>query len=85
MLLSAWSRTGRPVTRPRYAGEPDTPGHPVLLDRTIWERTRELEGDSGFAPLLRKYPNLVTTVDVPGTNPDINTPSDLMLVEFGDS
>lgn len=84
MLLSAWSATGRPVVRPRYAGEPDTPGHPVLLDRSIWERARELDGDAGFAPLLRKYPDLVTTVDVPGVNPDINTPSDLTLVEFPD-
>lgn len=81
-LLNAWFAGGRPVVRPRYAGEPDKPGHPVLLDRSIWDRARELDGDAGFAPLLRTYPELVTAVDVPGINPDINTPSDLALVEF---
>jgi molybdenum cofactor cytidylyltransferase len=81
LLLSAWQAAGQPVVRPRYAGEPDAPGHPVLLDRSMWARANELEGDTGFAPLLKKYPGLVTTVDVPGINPDINTPSDLALLE----
>ena len=81
-IVRGWQTGNRPVVRPRYAGEPDTPGHPVLLDRSIWNRATELEGDAGFAPLLKASPGLVTTVDVDGINPDINTPSDLALLEF---
>jgi CTP:molybdopterin cytidylyltransferase MocA len=80
-LLAAWRSGGRPVVRPRYGEERETPGHPVLLDRSIWARADELSGDAGFAPLLRAYPELVTTVDVSGNNPDINTPSDLANLE----
>ena len=80
-LLAAWGGGDRPVVRPRYGEERETPGHPVLLNRSIWARTDELSGDAGFAPLLRAYPALVTTVDVPGNNPDINTPSDLANLE----
>jgi molybdenum cofactor cytidylyltransferase len=81
-ILRGWHTGGRPVVRPRYAGEPDRPGHPVLLERSIWNRAAELEGDTGFAPLLKASPDLVTTVDVDGINPDINTPSDLVLLEL---
>jgi len=80
-LLKEWRNGSHPVVRPRYADEPATPGHPVLLDRSIWPRVDELSGDAGFAPLLLAYPELVKTVDVPGTNPDINTPSDLANLE----
>jgi molybdenum cofactor cytidylyltransferase len=80
-LLAAWRASTRPVARPRYRQEPATPGHPVLLDRALWTRADELRGDAGFAPLLKTYPDLVTTVDVAGTNPDINTPSDLAMLE----
>ena len=81
-ILSSWRTGGRPVVRPRYGGDPGTPGHPVLLDRSIWNRAAEINGDTGFATLLRAYPDLVTTVDVPGTNPDINTRSDLAHLEL---
>lgn len=80
--LLAASRSGStPVVRPRYKETPETPGHPVLLDRSVWSRADALSGDAGFAPLFKAYPELVTTVDVPGTNPDINTPSDLADLE----
>ena len=81
LLVAAWHSGDRPVVRPRYAEEAGTPGHPVLLDRTMWARANELSGDAGFAPLFKAYPELVTTVDVPGTNPDINTPADLAHLE----
>ena len=81
-ILSSWRTGGRPVVRPRYGGDPETPGHPVLLDRSIWNRAAEINGDTGFATLLRAYPDLVTTVDVSGINPDINTRSDLAHLEL---
>jgi molybdenum cofactor cytidylyltransferase len=81
LLVAQWGKAVSPVIRPRYAGDPTRPGHPVLIDRTFWQRADDLKGDAGFAPLLQEYPDLVTIVDVPGINPDINTPSDLALLE----
>lgn len=80
-LLESWRGGHGPVVRPRYAGAPAIPGHPVLLDRSIWERAGELRGDSGFAPLLQGSPGLVTTVDVSGINPDIDTRAQLAAFE----
>jgi molybdenum cofactor cytidylyltransferase len=76
-IITARKGEHRPVVRPRYAGEPHRPGHPVLLERSCWNRVSDLHGDEGFGPLLKSSPELVTLVDVPGINPDINTPSDL--------
>ncbi|HXE56736.1 MAG TPA: nucleotidyltransferase family protein [Gemmatimonadales bacterium] len=76
-LVEAWRAGAGPVVRPRYADAPTEPGHPLLLDRSLWPRAAELEGDAGFGPLLRRYPGWVTLVDVPGANPDIDTTADL--------
>jgi CTP:molybdopterin cytidylyltransferase MocA len=80
-LLNTWRKGAGPVVRPRYREEPGVPGHPVLLDRSFWSRASELKGDGGFAPLLQRYPDVVTLVDVPGNNPGIDSPSDLALLE----
>lgn len=61
--------------RPRYADRPGEPGHPVLLHRQLWPEVATLEGDEGAGALLRG--RAVTLVDVPGRNPDIDTPADL--------
>jgi len=75
-LVQGWSRGSTPILRPRYLDDPDRPGHPVLLDRSAWPLARELRGDTGLGPMLRHYPHLVTVLDVPGSNPDIDTPED---------
>jgi molybdenum cofactor cytidylyltransferase len=62
------------IVVPRYAGRP---GNPVVLDRSIWRIAASLDGDRGFSQVFSAFPNLVTYVDVPGTNLDIDTPSDL--------
>jgi molybdenum cofactor cytidylyltransferase len=80
-VMAAWQSGGGPVVRPRYTDEPETPGHPVLLDRSVWPHANALQGDTGFGPFLKAHPGLVTTVDVPGINPDINTPADLANLE----
>ncbi|MFI5209231.1 MAG: NTP transferase domain-containing protein [Gemmatimonadales bacterium] len=76
-LVSAWRQGVAPVVRPRYAEATDVPGHPVLIDRSLWPLSAELSGDEGFGPLLARRPGLVQTIDVPGRNPDIDTPADL--------
>lgn len=79
-LVEMWHRTGRSV-RPRYALAPEVPGHPVLLDRAAWPEAMRLDGDHGLAPLFRAFPELLTTVDVPGANPDVDAPEDLRALE----
>src|SRR6476469_5841004 len=56
---------------PRYEGKT---GNPVVLDRSVWPLAEVLQGDRGFSQLFGDYANLVTFVDVPGTNLDIDWP-----------
>jgi molybdenum cofactor cytidylyltransferase len=77
-VVSHWARSGG-TTRPRYAASPDEPGHPVLLDRADWPLANRLTGDQGLRHLLAGRP--VTLVDVPGVNPDVDTPADLRRLE----
>jgi CTP:molybdopterin cytidylyltransferase MocA len=77
-LIAEWRRTGH-TARPRYLDSPDVPGHPVLLDRRLWNVALYQEGDAG----LRDYLNTerVQIVDVEGLNPDIDTAQDLADLE----
>jgi molybdenum cofactor cytidylyltransferase len=70
-----------PIVRPRYEADPDAPGHPVLLARSIWARARRLEGDRGFGALLGSNPREIVTIDVKGNNPDVDTRPDLNALE----
>lgn len=79
-LATRWRASGRSV-RPRYAGEPLRPGHPVLLDRSLWSLASTLTGDRGMAALLENHPETLDVIDVPGTNPDVNTRGDLSRIE----
>ncbi len=79
-LVARWRETGLSV-RPRYALHRDAPGHPVLLDRSLWPLADSLRGDTGLGPVVRDRPEAITTVDVPGANPDVDTPDDLHSLE----
>jgi len=79
-LVQFWQREGRSV-RPRYARGARAPGHPVLLDRSLWPLVDGLSGDQGFGPELRQVPNAMTVIDMPGDNPDVDTPDDLRQLE----
>jgi molybdenum cofactor cytidylyltransferase len=79
-LVAKWRETGLSV-RPRYAMHPGEPGHPVLLDRSLWPMAQALQGDMGFGPLFHARPDAITTVDVPGANPDVDTADDLHALE----
>jgi molybdenum cofactor cytidylyltransferase len=59
----------------RHAG--DRVPNPVLARRHVWRLADELAGDRGFGPLLAAHPELVAWVDIPGANPDVDTPADL--------
>jgi molybdenum cofactor cytidylyltransferase len=74
VLLGAAEDPARPIIVPLYGG---VPGNPVLLERAAWPLAAELTGDSGMSQLFRSRPDLVRYVDVPGSNPDVDTPEDL--------
>lgn len=76
-LIQAWQEGAGAVIRPRYRDQPDIPGHPVLLDRLVWPLCRRAAGDRGLNGVFPA----VTCIDVPGSNPDIDTPADLHLLE----
>jgi molybdenum cofactor cytidylyltransferase len=74
-LLAGFDAAGRPIVAPRYAdgGGPN----PLLIARAAWHLAQEAKGDRGLGPVLRANPDLVTEIDVAGTNPDVDTPEDL--------
>lgn len=80
-LLDAWKKGKGPVVRPSYSASPGVPGHPVLLDRSIWSRASRLQGDRGFGILLASNEFETSVLDVSGHNPDIDTPADLSSLE----
>ena len=65
----------RPVVVPRYSD--GLPGNPVLLEREAWPLALGLAGDRGMSQVFGSQPELVRHVDVPGSNPDIDTQADL--------
>ncbi len=77
-VVGGWRLSGK-STRPRYAATPEAPGHPVLLDRSDWPLADRLTGDQGLRSLLHGV--ALTLVDVPGANPDVDTPADLRRLE----
>ena len=46
-----------------------------------WPLATRLEGDTGLAALLTSDAIPVTIIDVPGINPDIDTPADLQSLD----
>jgi molybdenum cofactor cytidylyltransferase len=74
-IVDAYKSSEAPVARARYG---DTPGHPVILGRAIWETIIQVTGDRGARDVLASHPDWVVDVDLPGPPPpDINTISDL--------
>jgi molybdenum cofactor cytidylyltransferase len=69
----------RPIVVPRYSD--GQPGNPVLLARAVWPLAEQLTGDRGMVQLIETRPELIGYVDVPGTNPDVDTPADLAALE----
>jgi molybdenum cofactor cytidylyltransferase len=76
-LVAAWREGRGSVVRPRYAEAAGEPGHPVLLDRSVWPLADRLQGDAGFGALLQPGSAGVALIDVAGRNPDVDTPADL--------
>ncbi len=80
-LVESWSRSGVRAIRPAYRETPGEPGHPLLLDRSLWSLASEMRGETGFGPVLESHRVPVQTVSVGGRNPDVDTPEDLKALE----
>ena len=74
-LIDASDRTDRPIVVPRYAGGGGF--NPVFIRRDAFRLAREAQQDRGLGPILAANPDLVSWIDVEGSNPDVDTPADL--------
>jgi molybdenum cofactor cytidylyltransferase len=76
-------QTGGPVVQAVYRGRP---GHPVLLDRSVWKKVSEATGDRGAGPLLKAHPEWVVScsLDLP-LPPEVDTLGDLERLRRGES
>jgi molybdenum cofactor cytidylyltransferase len=78
-LVEAPADGSRPVVVGRHA---DGARNPVRLEPEAAALVARAEGDRGLGPLLDANPELVRTLDVEASNPDIDRPADLVkLVE----
>ena len=75
-LIGAARTTDRPVVVPHYS---DGGGaNPVFVRASAFELVDEATGDRGLGPMLSEDPDIVLEVPVSGSNPDIDTPADLV-------
>ena len=75
-LAREW-QAGSAAVRPVYLEAPGVPGHPLLLDQSLWPLVADLRGDEGFGPALERRGIRIRTIRVAGHNPDIDTADDL--------
>ena len=80
-LVDAWRGAGFQAVRPQYRDAPGEPGHPLLLDRSLWGFAADLRGEEGLAPVLARRGIPVKQIPVPGGNPDVDTPDDLAALD----
>jgi molybdenum cofactor cytidylyltransferase len=78
-LMEAAELTDRPIVAPRYAGGGGA--NPVFIRRDAFHVARGAQNDRGLGPMLTARPDLVTWVDVQGSNPDVDTPADLLALQ----
>ena len=71
---------GAEAVRATYAGEP---GHPVLLERELFERLRDVSGDHGARNLLLSVSQREVPCDDLGGGEDIDTPAQLDTLRAG--
>jgi len=74
------ARGGAVAVRATYNGEP---GHPVLLERELFEALRDVSGDKGARNLLLSVPVLDVPCDDLGGGEDVDTPAELDALRAG--
>jgi CTP:molybdopterin cytidylyltransferase MocA len=73
---------GLTAVRATYGGEP---GHPVLLERALFEALRDVPGDRGARHLLVTASTLEVPCDDLGGGADVDTPAQLDALRAGGS
>lgn len=76
-LISAGDPLSQALVRPRYASDPETPGHPVLVGHAHWPLAEAAEGDRGFEPAVRERGLTWRLVPIAGRSADVDTIADL--------
>jgi molybdenum cofactor cytidylyltransferase len=71
---------GAAAVRATYGGEP---GHPVLLERQLFERMRDVSGDHGARNLLISMQTREIPCDDLGGGEDVDTPAQLDALRAG--
>jgi molybdenum cofactor cytidylyltransferase len=74
------ARNGAAAVRATYGGNP---GHPVLLERELFEQLRNVTGDKGARNLLLSVPVLDVPCDDLGGGEDVDTPAELDALRAG--
>lgn len=74
------ARNGASAVRATYGGNP---GHPVLLERDLFDRLRNVTGDKGARNLLMSVPVLDVPCDDLGGGEDVDTPAELDALRAG--
>jgi molybdenum cofactor cytidylyltransferase len=74
------ARSGAPATRATYGGQP---GHPVVLERALFEPLRDISGDVGARNLLRSAQVLDVPCDDVGGGQDVDTRAELDALHPG--
>ena len=74
------ARNGAAAVRATYGG---SPGHPVLLEHTLFERLRNVTGDKGARNLLMSVPVFDVPCDDLGGGEDVDTPAELDALRAG--
>ena len=72
--------TGALAVRATYHGDP---GHPVLLEKRLFARMRNVTGDHGARNLLMSVPVREVACDDLGGGEDVDTPSELDALRAG--
>lgn len=80
LVAAAGESPRTPFVVARHA---DGAPNPVLARRSIWRLADELVGDRGFGPILATHPELVREVSIDASNPDVDTPADLVRLTDG--
>jgi CTP:molybdopterin cytidylyltransferase MocA len=75
-VLEAAGGSTRPVVVANFLD--GSARNPVFVRRDAFGLADELRGDRGFGPILAAHPELVEEVTVPGSNPDVDRPEDLV-------